>query len=259
VAASARAGDPCIGDAKGAFDDCKVQSKEASQAAKDACWNKDHDCIEACRAGRDECTMLTGLDADLNVCRDTLRADKAQCRTDNPSDPDALDLCIDSVQVKAFLCRRTARTTAKPGLALCRGTFRACARACPDGGAVIIDKPACLIAAKNAYLDAKANCREQFQTQKDDCLNHDHACVEVCRTQRDTCRQPIEDNFDLLIVACNTTRDADVALCNGDPDCITAAVVKGFVCRDAARELARSGLDDCRATFQSCVVPACNL
>src|SRR5262245_54392272 len=49
-ATTARAGNPCIGDAKATFTDCKADCKEAYQAAKDACRNKDHVCMEGCRA-----------------------------------------------------------------------------------------------------------------------------------------------------------------------------------------------------------------
>ena len=248
---NARAGDPCIGDAQEQFTEGKAQCKEAFQVAKDGCWNREHDCVEACRAGRDVCRTLTGIDAALDVCRDTLRDAKAACRLAHPSDPIGLDLCIDGVQVDAFLCRKAAQLAAKLPLALCRATFRACARACPSTGEVI-DKAQCLVDAKDGYVGCKHDAREQFQVQKDACLHRDHACVEDCRTQRDTCRQPIEDNLDTAIGACNTVRDDAVAACNGDATCITAAQVAGFTCRDAARELARPGFVDCRTAFQTC-------
>jgi hypothetical protein len=253
AAGSGWAHDPCIGDAQAQFADCKGESKEAFQVAKDGCWNREHDCVEACRAGREECTLATGLDDDLSACRNTLRGAKDVCRAENPTDPLALDDCIDRRQVEAFLCRKAARVAAKPLLSLCRLSFRTCARACPTVGDVVIDKAQCQVAAKNDYIAAKADCREQFQTQKDACLNRDHACVEGCRAQRDTCREPIENNLDTAIGACNTVRDSDIAACNGDATCITAAQVAAFTCRDAARELARPGFDNCRDAFQTCV------
>ena len=45
AAAPARAGNPCIGDAKETFTDCKGDCKEGYQAAKDACLQRDHDCV----------------------------------------------------------------------------------------------------------------------------------------------------------------------------------------------------------------------
>ena len=106
AAAPARAGNPCIGDAKETFTDCKGDCKEDYQAAKDACLQRDHDCVEGCRAGRAECILNTSLDEDLATCRTNLRDAKDACRA---GDPAQLDSCIDEAQVTAFLCRRTAR------------------------------------------------------------------------------------------------------------------------------------------------------
>jgi hypothetical protein len=257
TASAARAGNPCIDDGKETFTDCKAGCTEDFQTAKDACLNRDHDCVEACRAGRDECIMATSLDEDLTACRDDLRAAKQACRDDpnNPAGSASLDSCIDAVQVTAFLCRRQARTTAKPALTACRAGFKACAKACPSTGTAVIDKVQCKIDAKNAYLACKADCREAFQTQRDLCNNRDHACVEGCRAGRDSCRQPFEDQLDADIAACNATRDATLANCPSDPDpakCDTDARVAAFECRDQARENAKPNFAACSAGFQSC-------
>jgi hypothetical protein len=256
AAAPAHAGNPCIGDAKETFTDCKGDCKEAYQTAKDACLQRDHDCVEGCRAGRAECIDSTKLDEDLAACRDTLRAKKAECRA---GDPTQVDSCIDGAQVDAFLCRKAARTTARPFITACRTGFRACAKACPSTGGDLIDKVACNAAAKTAYLGCKSDCREGFQEQKDFCLGRDHACVENCRAGRDACRQPVEDDLDAAIASCNATKSAAVAGCKNDftegPDrdaCITDALVAGFQCRDQAREDARPRFDSCRAGFTGC-------
>ena len=86
AASTAQATDPCIGDAKLTFTDCKADCKEAYQVGKDTCRNKDHDCMEGCRAGRAECILTTSLDEDLTACRDTLRQAKDDCRTANAGD-----------------------------------------------------------------------------------------------------------------------------------------------------------------------------
>ena len=260
-ATAARAGDPCVGDAKLAFLDCKGDCKEGYQIAKDACRNNDHVCMEGCRARRAQCILDTSLDEDLLACRNTLRRAKDKCREDHADDPDGIDGCIDQVQVVAFLCRRDARIAAKPDLAACRLAFRVCAQECPPNpdSTMNIDKVQCIIDAKNAYLACKADCRERFQEQKDLCLNRDHACLEVCRAQRDTCRAPIEDQLDADIASCNATKTGDVTNCeNTYPPgenrerCITQALVDAFQCRDGARERARPGFEGCRAAFQTC-------
>jgi len=257
AAATAQAGNPCIGDAKTTFTDCKADCKEAYQTAKDACLNRDHDCVEGCRAGRAECILNTNLDEDLTTCRNNLRAAKEDCHN---GPPEELDGCIDGAQVTAFLCRRTARKTAKPAITACRVGFRACAKACPTVGDVVIDKVQCKIDAKNAYLGCKADCREAFLEQKDLCLNRDHACVEGCRAGRDSCRQQPEDDLDAAIASCNATKTAAVTQCENDhppgsqelADCKTDAYVAAFQCRDQAREDAKPYFTACRAGFQAC-------
>ena len=257
VASTAQASNPCIGDAKATFTDCKGDCKEAYQTAKDACLNRDHDCVEGCRAGRYECILNTNLDEDLATCRQNLRDAKEACHAGPPED---LDACIDAAQVTGFLCRRTARKTHKPAISACRAGFRACAKACPETGTEVIDKVQCKADAKAAHLACKAGCREEFQEQKDLCLNRDHECVEGCRAGRDSCRQPFEDQLDAAIASCNATKTAAKTQCETDhpegsqerADCITAALVVAFQCRDQAREDQKPNFAACRAGFVSC-------
>jgi hypothetical protein len=259
-AGRAYAGDPCIDDAKQTFTDCKGDCKEGYQVAKDNCINRLHSCVEGCRAGRSECVDATNLDEDLAACRDTLRAAKDQCRTDHAGDDAAIDDCIDQAQVVAFLCRKQARRDAKPEISACRAGFRACVKACPPAPTgEVIDPRQCKLDAKDAYLACKADCREDFQAQKDVCLNRDHDCVEGCRANRDGCRQPVEDDLDAAIASCNTTRDSAIANCKSlypegdDRDtCITNAQIAAFECRDQAREDARPRFQACRDAFQDC-------
>jgi hypothetical protein len=251
AATAARATNPCIHGAQEAFADCKAQCKEDNQVAKDACFARDHDCVETCREVRGDCVDSSGLGAALMACAGTLRSAKVDCRSNNPPGSAGLDGCIDVAQVTGFLCRKTAWKNAKPALALCRTGFRTCAGACPSTG-VVVDRRSCLIDAKNANVGCKGDCREQFQTAKDTCLDHDHACVEQCRADRDACRQPIEDQLDAAIAACNTTRASDIAACNGDDNCILAAKITAFLCRDGARESAKPGFAQCQTDFAAC-------
>ncbi len=262
AATRAYAGDPCIDDAKETLSDCKGDCQEGYQTDKDACINKDHACVEDCRAGRSNCVDATPLQEDLNACQDTLRAAKAKCRTDHAGDDGAIDACIDQAQVVAFLCRKTARQTSKPAINACRAGFRACVKACPPPAnpTDVTDPRQCKLDAKTGYLACKSDCREAFQTQKDFCLHRDHACVEQCRADRDSCRQPVDDQLESDIAACDATRDTAVQNCkdlyaDGDPNrdtCITNAQVAAFECRDQARENAKPGYDACAASFKSC-------
>jgi hypothetical protein len=260
----ARAG-VCVSDAKIDFVDCLATCREDFQVAKDACLNRDHRCVEACRADREDCRLATGIDAHLAACNDRLAQDRQRCRDTYPNDPDGLDRCIDEAQLVAFQCRDQAREDAAPALAICRDTFRSCAKACPppDPPSPVTDPIACRIQAKTDFKTCRANCREDFQVAKDACHNKDHACVEQCRADRQTCRQPWVDQLNSDIAACNATRDSKIQTCHDlypNPEqatlldqCIDNAQADAFECRDAARERARPHFEDCRAAFQSCV------
>jgi hypothetical protein len=255
AAALPAAADPCLGDATQQFVECKAGCKETLQAAKDGCLNRDHECVEICRAVREECRLATGLDAALLVCRNDLRAAKDACRASHPEDSPELDACIDAAQVDGYECRRAARVAARPALGLCRTAFRDCAKACPppDDPSEVVDPVQCKLDAKADAKLCKAACREERQVQRDLCLDRDHVCVEGCRSGRDACRQPVEDTREAAIASCNATRDTTVAGCaEGDSACVEAAFVAAFQCRDAAREAARPNLEACGDGFQAC-------
>jgi hypothetical protein len=249
-----------VGDAKLAFRECRAQCKEDVQSARDGCINRDHVCVEGCRAGRSECIDALPLDEDLAACEATLRAAKQSCRLNNPEGTPERDRCIDQAQVVAFQCRDRARERARPALKACRAGFRACARACPPGAGPIENPAQCKRDAKAAYRACRATCLEEFQFQRDACRNRDHVCVEACRTGREVCRQPVVDQLTAAVTACNTTRNTDVQTCRETypegPDrdqCINNVQLAAFMCRDQAREDAKPGFEACRQGFRSCV------
>ncbi len=262
VAVPAQAADSCRREAKGSFKECKALSTEAFQVAKDACWNRDHACVEACRAKRYDCRQDTGFDAAIAACDATLADAKAQCRGDFDAGTPELDACIDQAQVVAFQCRDAAREAARRPLKLCRKAFRACARACPAASAEApADPRQCRDEARIVYKQDKAACREDFQVAKDACRNKDHACVEQCRFEREVCRQPVQDQLDGAIAVCNGQRDSAKETCKslydlGTPEldqCIDNAQVEAFRCRDQAREIAYPDFQACRQKFRDCV------
>jgi hypothetical protein len=262
LASAAHAGNPCIGEAVEQYGECQDQCREDFQIAKDGCLNRDHECVEVCRAERETCREESGIDAALALCNQDLRAAKQRCRDNNPPESPALDLCIDQAQVVAFQCRDGAREEARPALTLCAKQFKVCAKACPppDPPSEAVDPVECKRTAKTIYKECRATCREDFQFQKDVCLNRDHACVEQCRADRDTCRQPFEDDLESDLAACGATRQLRVDNCKstyaeGTPErdqCIDNAQVAAFQCRDAAREKARPGFEGCRLQFRTC-------
>jgi hypothetical protein len=262
-AAVADAASPCIKDAKREHKDCRATCKEDFQIAKDACLNRDHACVEVCRAQRSECREATGFDAAIDACNAQLAIDKQACKDAHPADTPERDQCIDQVQVIAFQCRDAAREVAKPLLRACRRTFRACARACAPAEPPIPSSEVrqCKVDAAAAHLACKAECREDFQVAKDACRNRDHACVELCRADRAACKQPFLDQLAAALAGCKATRDAGVLNCQnlfaeGTPErdqCIDNVQVEAFQCRDQAREDVRPGLHDCRVAFRACV------
>jgi hypothetical protein len=253
----------CILEAKVELRDCKATCREDLQVAKDNCTNRDHDCMEVCRARREECRLASGIEDAFAQCRATLEQAKQNCRNTHPAGSTELDECIDQAQVVAFQCRDDAREAARPALRACRRDFRACATACPaaDPSAPPIDVAACRVQAKEDYRTCRADCAEDFQVAKDACRNLDHACVEGCRSDREACVDPIRAQLDADIGQCNAARDVAIQNCRAafDPDtpeldqCIDNAQVDAFRCRDAARERARPGFEGCREDFIGCV------
>ncbi len=234
----AHAGNPCLSEAKRDYRDCTADCKEAFQTAKDACLNRDHACVEVCRADRSQCRLDTGFDAAIEACNDLLEARRIRCRQDNLPGEER-DRCIDLAQIEAFQCRDAARELAKPLLKQCRKAFRACARAC--GPAAAGDPPPdprqCLTDANIAFRaclkseDAAApGCRESFQIAKDDCRGRDHECVEVCREARHACRLPIRAQLEADLAACAATgrqrlpgTAISLAVCSSSP-CFRLAI-----------------------------------
>lgn len=241
---------------------CKADCREAFQTAKDACLNRDHACVEVCRAERSECRDATGIDAALLACESTLEDARAQCRaTTAPGTPER-DQCVDQAQVVAFQCRDTARENARPALKECRATFKTCARACPPAGPSGPENPKqCKADAKDAYHTCKGDCREDYQIAKDLCRNRDHECAEDCRAERWTCKEPILTQLEDDKAQCNDERDDDIDVCEGlygtgTPEldqCTDNAQVDAFQCRDGHREAAKPGLNACRSAYQTCV------
>ncbi len=254
MASSAVFATPCIKDAKNTQKECKAGCVEDFQSAKDACLNRDHDCVEACRDGRQQCEDSSGLNQALDACQAQLATDKQSCRQQFPAGSNDRDDCIDQMQVKAFTCRQAARKQFGPAFRACKKGFRACAAACPpaDPNAPPVDVPACKQAANDTYKTCKANCLEDYQVGKDACLNRDHACVETCRSNRDDCRQPVDTDLASAIASCNNARDNAIAGCNQDATCIENARVTAFECRDQAREDAAPSYAQCRSDFQAC-------
>jgi hypothetical protein len=268
--ASAGSG-PCVKEAKRDAKDCSATCTEDFQTAKDGCLNRDHDCVEVCRANRSQCRLDSGIDAAIDACDTVLEARRAQCRADNPEGP-ARDACIDAAQVDAFKCRDSARELARPLLRKCRKDFRSCARACPApaAGTPPVDVKACLQDATTADKACGAACTEDYQVAKDDCHHRDHDCMEQCREDRNQCDQPVDAILASDLATCASNRQTGVDGCTSQfppprdvqqqvqfDECVDVIQVDAFICRDDAQEQVQPGYDTCKQDFRTCVVTNC--
>jgi len=124
----------CVQDANAVFEECRTVCREDLQAAKDECRNVPHECADVCRDTRDQCVdqAIDDLEACLSPCNTDLLAAKDTCRTVNDQDPAALDQCIDTAQVIAFVCRDQCRESFRLASALkeCGKSFRGCIKNC---------------------------------------------------------------------------------------------------------------------------------
>jgi hypothetical protein len=263
---------PCIREAKGDARECAAVCKEDFQTAKDACLNRDHACVEVCRANRAQCRLDTGFDAAIESCKDGLEERRALCRSQHAAGTPERDACIDAAQVDAFECRDGVRELAKPLLKQCRKDFRNCAKACPAVAPATLGEDA-KTCVRNAKAEAKAcaaACKEAFQVAKDDCRNRDHECVEQCRADRHACKQPVRATLDAALDQCAAERQSGVDDCTTQyppprdeaaaiafDQCVDGVQVEAFVCRDDAHEAARPGFASCHQAFRSCVQTNC--
>jgi hypothetical protein len=267
VAAAQAGPGPCVREAKQDAKDCAATCKENLQAAKDACLDRNHACVESCRANRPQCRLDSGLDAAIDACNDALEARRAQC----PSG-EGRDKCIDEAQIDAFECRDAARELARPLIKQCRKDFRNCAKACPPANPA--DPPAnpkgCMLDANTVAKACNVTCKEEFQIAKDDCRNRDHGCMEQCRADRTICRQPVRVLLDAALATCASNRQDGVDGCTTQfppprdlvaetsfDQCVDGVQVLAFVCRDDAHEAARPGFLTCKQNFRTCVNTNC--
>jgi hypothetical protein len=263
---------PCVREAKQDAKDCTADCKEALQTAKDACLNRDHDCVEVCRADRSQCRLDSGIDAALDACNDALEARRAQCRADTQPDTAERDACVDAAQVDAFECRDSARELARPLLKACRKAFRSCAKACPapEPATPTVDPKGCMRDANAAAKVCTAACKEGFQVAKDDCRHRDHDCMEACREDRQTCREPVRAILNADLDECASDRTTGIDGCQTQfppprdeaatvdfDQCVDGVQVDAFICRDDAHENARPGFQTCRDNFRACVDTNC--
>jgi hypothetical protein len=145
-----------------------------------------------------------------------------------------------------FLCRLSA--VAAISLFICAGPARATdpARQCRRDAA-------------SDRRDCNSVCSDNYQAAL---LLCGAPCPQGCADTRKSCRGPVQTQLQSDIKACNATRTAAIKICRAQwtldhsfdkENCIDAAQIAAFICRDDAREAAFPVLNQCNEDYQACV------
>jgi hypothetical protein len=142
--------------------------------------------------------------------------------------------------------------------------------------------PACILRAKNDYLQCKSDCQSTFRDDKFRCRNVQPACGNACLAGREACLEPYDQVLTDCINGCDSTLQQgkqDCAsgcgcnvpgpsctdnCCANDPmscynTCVDTKQVDAFVCRDNCREsfhndaTLQQNIKNCRNAFHVCV------
>jgi hypothetical protein len=120
----------------------------------------------------------------------------------------------------------------------------------------------CIADARDESQLCRTVCKADLRVSKDLCQGLDPDCADACRAGEDVCRElPIADVADCMEKNCEQPLDDAKALCReqfpaatpGREDCIDAAQVAAFACRDACRDGVAEDLRQCRKAFKACV------
>lgn len=252
--------DPCLQAARSAYRACASSAMGAFLDALDGCLELDHECVSACRAGRQDCRDGTDAGAGLADCDVKLVADKDQCRNRFPPGSKPRAACIFRAEVAGFKCRTGVLRGVVQEVKACNAQFKQCVAGCgpgaPPGGA-----DTCRGEAKGAFTSMLAECRLSRQVTVSGCLDKDLTCLQGCGDTSDVCTAPTLSTLAAAIAACTTQELAAVAVCHGaNPgggpaldQCITAAQASATTCRDAASQAAAPGLAVCAQQYVGCV------
>jgi hypothetical protein len=139
--------------------------------------------------------------------------------------------------------------------------------------AILIAQPAsaaemnrpCVRDARHEFKICRTECREEFLADKDMCRNIDHDCADLCRADLGECLDGPDGpltRLEACRMVCLDTLDAAKESCRdrfakGTPErdqCIDAAQIAAFVCRDTCREGVSADLRACRVAFRTCIL-----
>jgi len=252
--------DPCLQAARGELRACASSASGAFVDAVDSCLERDRECVDACRTGRQDCRDDTTLGSDLLTCQLELAAAKETCRNSFPIGSRRRAICIDRAEITGFRCRRMARRRVVGELRTCRAAFDQCAGACAPG-ALPGGVQTCRSEGKTAFRNVLAGCKLVHRVTASACINKDVACVQVCAEARGSCTAPTRAILDAAIASCSAQQAADLTACAtansvGPPAlqaCVDAAGAEASTCRDAALAASEPGFAACAGQYVACL------
>jgi len=131
----------------------------------------------------------------------------------------------------------------------------------------------CISQSKTTFKTCRTDCNTDYKEARFACRGVDPACGIPCLATKRECGETAKEPLTTCVTACEQTLQAEKAACRQDvikcppdtPDvpscdeCIDAAQVKGFTCRDQCREdfrrnqTAQDALRKCQDDFKTCV------
>jgi hypothetical protein len=260
AAAGRQCTDPCLQAARDSRKECASSAKGAFLDAFDGCLEREHACIQACRADRQDCRDATSLGEDIVACQIAQAAAEEECRNRFPPRSKRRAACLFRAEVEGSRCNRRARVHVAVGLKRCRSGFDQCAQGCapgePPGGV-----GPCRSDGRTALRGALAECKLEYQVTASACIDKDLGCVQACVDARETCNAPTNATLGTAIAACSAQAAMDRAACAAaNPSggaaleqCIQTAQANSATCRDAALQAAAPALASCGKQYVACV------
>lgn len=120
----------------------------------------------------------------------------------------------------------------------------------------------CVADARDESLLCRTVCKADLRVAKDLCGGVDPDCADACRAGEDVCREvPMTAVAECMEKDCERPLDDAKVMCReqfpdgtpGREDCIDAAQLLAFGCRDACRDGVAEELRQCRKSFKACV------
>lgn len=119
----------------------------------------------------------------------------------------------------------------------------------------------CLREARGQAGFCRAECRENYQMDKDECRAIDHECAEVCRAERNECLVDIYSDLESCHTPCFQDRALAVEQCRLDwprrtearERCVKVAKLAGYRCNAACRVGVKDEIKECRVLHRQCL------